>query len=362
MLAIPVISRDKHQADMAAFLTGHYVGPWGELAVRILGGVLLLSATNTALTDMISVQYLMARDGELPQWMTALNRFGVPWIPAVVAASVPVVVLLISHDLDSLAALYAIGVIGAVAINVTLCAFHPRLRRQYRKIPMLALGLVLMAIWVTLAFVKHEALLFVSVVMAAGLIGRQLNIYLAKRKGPKPSILRQAIAEQLTPEVMLKPKVLLGSYGSDALSRTAFAEAQRIGGAVVVCFIRQVSLSFKYDAEQKLTIDTDAAALRTFSRFLDAGHNAGVPIIPLYDTGTDAATLMAEAAAMYGVERIYIGTSRRGAIHKFIKGDFQQQIEALLPPEIVVTVVAPGADAPEPAGREREVLAVAGKP
>ena len=93
--------------------------------MRILGGVLLLSAANTAITDMISVQYLMARDGELPQFMVKLNRFGVPWIPAVVAARVPILVLLISHDLDSLAALYAIGVIGAVAINVTLCSHPP---------------------------------------------------------------------------------------------------------------------------------------------------------------------------------------------------------------------------------------------
>ena len=35
--------------------------------MRIIGGLLLLSAANTAITDMISVQYLMARDGELPR-------------------------------------------------------------------------------------------------------------------------------------------------------------------------------------------------------------------------------------------------------------------------------------------------------
>src|SRR2546429_6364137 len=140
MLAIFPLDRDKHQTDMLAFLTGHYVGPWGEWAVRMVGGVLLLSATNTAITDMISVQYLMARDGELPQPLVGLNRFGVPWLPAMVAASVPIVVLLMTHDLDRLAQLYAIGVIGAVAINVSLCAIHPRLRRYRRKIPMLEPG------------------------------------------------------------------------------------------------------------------------------------------------------------------------------------------------------------------------------
>src|SRR5439155_11011143 len=132
---------------------------------------------------MISVQYLMARDGELPQAMTALNRFGVPWMPAVVGASVPILVLLISHDLDALAALYAIGVIGAVAINVTLCAFHPRLRRLHRKAPMILLGIVLLAIWITLACTSLHALVFVMVVMIVGLSARRVTKYLATRKG-----------------------------------------------------------------------------------------------------------------------------------------------------------------------------------
>jgi hypothetical protein len=43
MLAIFPLNRDAHLADMAAFLTGHYVGGWGEWAVRIIGGALLLS-------------------------------------------------------------------------------------------------------------------------------------------------------------------------------------------------------------------------------------------------------------------------------------------------------------------------------
>src|SRR5205085_6826080 len=125
--------------------------------------------------------------GELPPFMAKLNRFGVPWMPALVAASVPMLVLLISHDLDALAALYAIGVIGAVAINVTLCALHPRLRRLHRKAPMMALGLLLMAIWVTLAFTKLHALVFVTVVMAGGLAARQITRVVASRKA-RPSL------------------------------------------------------------------------------------------------------------------------------------------------------------------------------
>jgi amino acid transporter len=343
MVAIPVVNRDAHLEDMAAFLTGHYVGIWGEWAVRIVGGLLLLSAGNTAITDMISVQYLMARDGELPQFMVRLNRFGVPWIAAIVSASVPILVLLIMHDLDSLAALYAIGVIGAVAINVSLCSVHPRLRRPWRKICMMVLGMVLLVIWVTLAFVKHEALIFVCIVMVVGLVARQFSRWWGARKGPKPSLLRQAIMEQLTAEALMRPKMLLGTYGSDALSRPALRQAQESGATLVVCFIRQVNLSYKYESEEKLTIESDLAALRAFSRFLDMGHEMGVSVLPIYDTGPDAAELMAENAAIYGCERVLIGTSRQGALYHLIKGRFQERLEALLPPEIPVQVITPEA-------------------
>jgi amino acid transporter len=341
MLAIFPLDRDKHQSDMLAFLTGYYVGPWGEWAVRIVGGVLLLSATNTAITDMISVQYLMARDGELPQGMAALNRFGVPWMPAALAASIPILVLLVSHDLDSLAALYAIGVIGAVAINVTLCAIHPRLRRFSRKVPMMLLGLILLAIWVTLAFTKLHALVFVGIVMTVGLTARALTKWLSQRDGPRPTLLRQAIIEQLTPEAMARPKILLGTYGSEHLAKGALEEAKRTGKTLVVCFIREVTLSYKYD--RRLTIDTDLAALRTFSRFLTKAHEIGVSILPSYDTGYDAVELIAESAAIYGCEEVLIGTSRRGALYRLVKGPFQRRLEEMLPPETVVKVLAPDA-------------------
>lgn len=341
MLAIFPLDRDRHFSDMLAFLSGHYLGGWAEWGVRVLGGMLLLSATNTAVTDMISVQYLMARDGELPPAMQALNRFGVPWVPAFVAAGVPALVLVFSHDLESLAALYAIGVIGAVAINVSLCAIHPRLRRFWRKVPMTALGLLLLAIWVTLAFTKLHALAFVTIVMAVGLIARAVTRRLAARR-PKPSLLRRAIAEQLPPEVMARPKIMIGTYGSVELAPAAIAEAARAEAALVVSFVRQVSLSYKYESEQRLDIDSDLAAQRAFARFLELGYEAGVPIVPVYDTGADAAEVMAENAAIYGCDRILIGSTRKGAVYHLIKGHFQRRLEALLPPDIHVQVLGGG--------------------
>lgn len=328
-----------HRDDMLAFLAGHYLNGGVEHAVRLVGGLLLLSATNTAITDMISVQYLMARDGELPKFLQALNRFGTPWVPTILAAGAPALLVAILPDVGELAHLYAMGLIGALTINITLCAFHPRLRRMRRKAPMLMLGGVLVLIWITLGWTKPQALLFVSIVLLLGLVARQSTKWWAGRKGPRPSLLRQAIAEQLTPEALGKPKVMVCTYGSESLAGPAVWMAKEGGYTLVVCFIREVTLSYKY--ESRLSIDNDMAAQRSFTHFLELGHKMGVSVVPVYDNGSDAAVLVAENAAIWAVERVMIGSSRKGTIYRLVKGAFQRRLEALLPPEIPVQVINP---------------------
>jgi len=257
-----------------------------------------------------------------------------------VAAGVPSLVLLFAHDLETLASLYAIGVIGAVAINVTLCAIHPRLRRIKRRVPMIVLGLLLLAIWITLALTKLHALAFVAIVMVVGLIARAGTKLWQSRKGERVSLLRQAIHEQLTPDALAQPKLLLATYGSDQLAPVAFEEAKRSHSTLVVCFIRQVALSYKWEG-RPLNIDTDLAAVKTFARYLELGHDYGVPLLPVYDVGHEAAELIAETAAIYGCSKVLIGTSRKGALYHLIKGHFQRRLEAILPEGIDVRVVNP---------------------
>jgi nucleotide-binding universal stress UspA family protein len=334
-------------AYLAQIYASPYIGAFGEWAVRIIGGLLLLSATNTAVNGLMSITYVMSRDNELPPMLQKLNSFGSPWVGAILAAGVPALVLLFAHDLETLASLYAIGVVGAVAINCSLCSIHPRLRKMWRKVGMGLLGVLLIAIWITLACTKISALIFVSIVLAIGLILRQLTRIAARRR-PKPSLLRQAIMEQLTLEALSKPKVLLATAGSDDLADAALEIASKEKAALIVCFVRDVALNYRVEAEGRLTLDTDPAAQQLFADFLDHGHRFGVPIIPVYDTGPNGPELIAEAAAVNAAHRVIIGSSRRGAIHHLIKGSFQRKLESLLPPDVRVTVLNPHPGGPTP--------------
>ena len=86
--------------------------------------------------------------------------------------------------------------------------------------------------------------------------------------------------------------------------------------------------------------DNDPAAINLFTDFLEHGHRYGVPVIPMYDVGTNAPELIAEVAAMNAVDKVLIGSSRRGALHHILKGSFQRRLESLLPPEIPVQVLS----------------------
>ncbi len=146
--------------------------------------------------------------------------------------------------------------------------------------------------------------------------------------------------EQLTPEAFAKPKLLLATAGSAQMAVPALSLAKAREATLVVCFVREVALSFRVEAEARLTLDTDLAAQALFREFLALGYKYGVPIIPMYDTGTNSAELIAETAAMNAVEVVLIGSSRRGAIHHLMKGSFQRNLETVLPPDIPVEVLA----------------------
>ena len=121
-MCLPAEARE-HPNDMLRYMGEVFIGPHFARLVGWVFGALLISAVNTAITGMVALLYVMARDGELPDTFLLLNRFGVPWVALITATVLPVVVLNIDDKVQGLAALYAIGVVGAIAINLGSCAF-----------------------------------------------------------------------------------------------------------------------------------------------------------------------------------------------------------------------------------------------
>ena len=166
-----------HTEDMLKVIASHYVGPGFAAIASVVFAALLLSAVNTALADLVSIQFMLSRDKELPHALSGLNRFGMPMIPLVVSAVIPAVVVLIFSDVTKLAALYAIGVVGAISINLGTTSTNKELPLgRFERAFMFGLTLIMLAIGYTICTEKPAARSFALIVLVAGLGGRLVTI------------------------------------------------------------------------------------------------------------------------------------------------------------------------------------------
>jgi amino acid transporter len=159
---------------------GHVFG----IVVGLVVGLLLLSAVNTAVGAMIGLIYMLARDREMPRPFAKLNSHGVPWQPLLVATILPIILVILSDDLDSLADMYAIGVVGAITVNLGSSCFNKRLKLNWREFTIMVVTFaILFAIEITIAKTKPAALFFATCVL---LLGFGLRWYAMKRAESKP--------------------------------------------------------------------------------------------------------------------------------------------------------------------------------
>ena len=196
--------------DMLRFLGEQYgsmaLGPhFGHvfgIVVGLVVGLLLLSAVNTAVGAMIGLMYMLARDREMPRPFAKLNSHGVPWQPLLVAASLPIILVILADDLDSLADMYAIGVVGAITVNLGSSCFNKRLKLNWREFTiMVTTFVILFAIEITIAKTKPAALFFATCVL---LLGFGLRWYAMKRAGIETVMLTREMAAALVPSERLE--------------------------------------------------------------------------------------------------------------------------------------------------------------
>jgi len=325
MHAVPGLT--DHTEDMVRFLGEHYVGEDFAGAVSVVFALLLLSASNTAIVGMIAVFYKMATDGEMPQAFSRLNKYGVPWIPLALATTAPIVVLLIEHDLTHLAALYAIGVVGAITINLGACStnFQLGLSRWERGVMLATFGLMIF-IEVTIAYEKRHALIFAISILATGLSLRKVAKIYEQRRGvvsvaPAPSF-RPFPARPVT-------SILVAVRGVTDTLRFAVEEAKLRQATLYVLFVREIAIGLLPSIAQ-LPEDKEAQEVFSATRAL----SNGLKVIPLYTVSNSPAEVILDQAATLGVDYLILGGSVRGTLVKLLKGNVIQEVARQLPEEI----------------------------
>ncbi|MGO8925364.1 MAG: universal stress protein [Limisphaerales bacterium] len=326
----------EHQNDMLRYMGEVFIGPHFANLVGWVFGVLLISAVNTAITGIVALLYVMARDGELPDTFLELNRFGVPWVGLITATILPVVVLNIDDKVEGLAALYAIGVVGAIAINLGSCAFARSIDlRKVERITMKGTFFLLAAVWITIALSKLYALLFVGIVLGFGLALREAT---SRHRLTAPAAPKLATVVPITPAIGAPPEflgqfILVAARGWTPALQFALEESRVRGAQLLVLYIREVAVNI--DMGSNWQDDPEARVL--FTRLEAEGR--GLKVNKLYSVSDSPADTIIDIAATFGIDSVVLGGSRRATLVNLLKGNVVARVAANLPESMHLIVI-----------------------
>lgn len=351
---VPTHQENELAEHVLEVLAREHVGwlPGFATIASVVFGLLLLSATNTAIIAMISIQYAMSRDRELPAVFSRINQYGVPLYALLVACGLAAVVTAIAASLghgtlQTLAKLYAIGVVGAIVINLGSCAVNRKLAiRLVERGGMWAIGAVLAVIWLTIAWINTPALVFIAVMLTAGLTLRFVAHRAAVRVPvPVPAAARAAEVPAAPAGALLpfdpgKARVLVASRGRNLkLLQFAFDEARRRAANIFVLFVRDIAVLYPGQAHP-MTPEEDREASELFQHCEDLAREHAVPLQPIYCVSRDPADVILDFAATYAVDVVMLGVSRRAGLLRALRGDVIAGVADNLPAESTLLVHA----------------------
>ena len=314
--------------------------------VGIVFCLLLLSAANTAIVAMIGLLYMMSRDREMPRQFRQLNRHGVPKWPLVIAVGLPVIVLLFAGNFTALAGLYAIGVVGAITVNLGSCAFNRSVDFTWYDRMLFGITFVILAlVELTLAHTKLDALQFVLAILIGGLA---LRAYTLKRQGLTTLTVTREVARMVTPDLAtsMRPrleegqKIMVAARGITPVLRFALDEAQLRKATLFVLYVKEVAVYYTAAGTRlgraKWQDDPEANAIMCSVRKL--GAERGINVVPVYAVSQDAAATIVDLAATMGIDFLVIGASQRPAMVKLLRGSVATNVAQHLPDSIHLVI------------------------
>jgi amino acid transporter/nucleotide-binding universal stress UspA family protein len=318
---------------------GHAFG----FAVSITFGLLLLSAVNTAIVDLITIQFLMARDRELPSIFQRLNKWGVPSAGMLLATIVPMLLVILVKDMVGLADLYAVGVVGAIATNLGATATDWKLPiKTWERTLMFGTFIVMAAIEMSLLVDKPNARYFAVTILAVGLILRGLVQERRMKKDAAPAAVTVALPVQVAPgfepaqESASTESILCAVRGPGRTLDFAVREAHETGRRLYLLFVREQRFMTEQDSKRKWQDDPEAAEI-----FSAAKQKAGDrPPLFCYAVSESASATIVDIAATLGASRLILGAPRRNALVNILRGNMVREVSDLLPDEIDLLVYA----------------------
>jgi amino acid transporter/nucleotide-binding universal stress UspA family protein len=332
--------------QFAAASFGVWIGQAFGWIVGIVFLLLLLSAANTAIVAMIGLLYLTARDGEMPRHFKRLNRHGVPLYPLLIAVGLPVIVLMTATNFQSLAGLYAIGVVGAITVNLGSCTFNRAIGfTWYDRVLFGITFTILFFVELTLARTKPDALFFVVCVLGIGLA---LRAWTQKRSGFTTLTVTRQVAAMVSPNLVatMQPrleegqKIMVAARGITPVLSFALDEAQLRKATLCVLYVKEIAVYYAggptFRGRARWQDDPEAQAI--MSLMLRLGAERNICVLPVYAVSEDAAATILDLSATMGVDFLMIGATQRHALANLLRGSVATSVAQQLPDSIQLVI------------------------
>jgi amino acid transporter/nucleotide-binding universal stress UspA family protein len=334
--------RDYMLRYMGQIFLGGTLGHAFGFLISIVFGLLLLSAVNTAIVDLITIQFLMSRDREVPTIFQRLNRWGVPGFAMAFATIIPMLLVLLVKDMAGLADLYAVGVVGAIATNLGATSTDRKLSiKTSERALMFGTFLVMAAIEMSLLIDKPNARYFAVTILAVGLILRGL---VQERRMKKEAVPEKVRLEATIPKSEIA--VASASDGAEAMlcairgtGRTldfALREARETGRRLYLLFVREQPFMTEQDAKRKWQEDPEASTIFAEAKQKARDHS---PLF-CYAVSPSAAETIVDVAATLGASRVILGAPQRSALINLLRGNVIRDVSNSLPEDIDLLVYA----------------------
>jgi amino acid transporter/nucleotide-binding universal stress UspA family protein len=338
----------KRKEDMLRFLAEQYgTMNFGEVFGHVFGfgvgivfALLLLSAVNTAVAALVGLLFMMSREGDMPRGFSRLNQHGVPLAPLAIAVGLPILVLLLCDNFEALAGLYAIGVVGAICVNLGSCVTNMKLPMHISERVLMAFTfLILVAVEMTLAYTKHDALFFVVCVLMVGL---GLWAYSQRLSGVRTLTVTREVADIVRPEVVetlrMPPaetqKILVCVRGLTPVLRFAFDEAELRKAALYVLYVREIAVYYSGSVPVPSNWRDDPEASAILSTATQIGRSRGITTVPVFASAAQVPQLILDTAATLGVDFLILGASHRRSLSSMLRGNVATEVAGSLPDNI----------------------------
>lgn len=362
LLAIALLPTELKALNSERFISeiaSLYGGLPLKIAVVLTGSSLLLLASNTAIIGCYHVFLSLAERGFMPSAIAARNqRFGTPQVAILVATLIPIVIMYLAEgNMQTLAGLYAFGLLGAFLLSsagLDVIRWRDSQRGAKFWLGVFTTLLVLVA-WIVTLRIEGDATLFGSLLVGIGVLFAMgtrrkwfadwlYHLPLLARLFPRRveraeeevehieqlEILSLAQAESIAQLYPSSTMIAMRSANPGLIAEAIAREKGRGGKNLYALYVEERTGLFVRDWAWRPKSE-GVEALRSAAQAAEA---EGMTLLPVWTVSYNAVEGILRAAENLGVTAIMIGATQRSAVYHLLRGHVLAGLTKRLPPGI----------------------------